>query len=110
MNEIKITLLLRKTDNGYKLKNIILDTGKIIEKKKKRPPKPRASLTILDDPTVRDALKEQFPLRNVNSEIEKAKDWLASKGKVYKDYVAFMRNWLRQDYESKKKGKTVVIR
>jgi len=50
---------------------------------------------ILDDDVFISQLKEKFPDKNVEFEIEKMKDWIASSGKVKKDYRAFARNWLR---------------
>jgi DNA-binding transcriptional MocR family regulator len=41
-------------------------------------------------------LKEKFPTKDVAGEFEKAKDWLLSTGKKYKDYEAFFRGWLRR--------------
>lgn len=55
-----------------------------------------ASLEILADETIIQQLQEKFPYVNVRYQIDNAKDWLASKGVKRKDYVAFMRNWLRK--------------
>ena len=41
-------------------------------------------------------LKDKFPYKPVEKEIEKAQDWCLSKGVHYKNYPAFMRNWLRK--------------
>lgn len=41
-------------------------------------------------------LQDKFPTKSVKSEYESAKDWLASSGRRYKDYLAFFRNWLRR--------------
>lgn len=43
-----------------------------------------------------EELKKQFPNVDVNGEIDKMMDWLASSGKVKADYLAFARNWLRR--------------
>jgi Fe2+ or Zn2+ uptake regulation protein len=43
-----------------------------------------------------ELLKEKFSNKNVKLECEKANDWLANTRKTYKDYSAFMRNWLRR--------------
>lgn len=58
------------------------------------------------DSTSLELLKKEFPTKNVNEEYEKAKNWLQATGKTYKNYVAFMRNWLRkaQDVPAKKSG------
>lgn len=45
-----------------------------------------------------------FPGLNVLEEWETAKDWLASKGQVRKDYRAFFRNWLRRANKDLKGG------
>lgn len=65
-------------------------------KEKKRVPSPNSSIKILDDPKTLEALQGKFPDADVPLEIEKMKDWLAAKGKVQKDYVAFARTWLRR--------------
>jgi hypothetical protein len=52
-------------------------------------------IKILDDETLILDLREKFPEKDVDEEIEKMKDWLASKGVTKKDYAAFARNWLR---------------
>jgi len=41
-------------------------------------------------------LKTKFPLKDVKGECDKADDWLANTRKTYKDFAAFMRNWLRK--------------
>jgi hypothetical protein len=41
-------------------------------------------------------LQKKFPTKDVKQEYEKAKDYLASTGRRYKDYHAFFRNWLRR--------------
>lgn len=45
-------------------------------------------------------LKAKFPNKEVKVECDKADDWLANTSKRYKDFVAFMRGWLRRS-ESK---------
>lgn len=65
--------------------------------KEEREPSPNSSIKILDDPTTIKDLQGKFPDANVPLEIEKIKDWLASRGKVQKDYVAFARNWIRKN-------------
>lgn len=50
-------------------------------------------------------LKEMFSLKDVKGECEKAEDWLLSKGRVYKNYPAFMRNWLRKTPDTKSRPK-----
>lgn len=42
-----------------------------------------------------EEMKTKFPLVDVENQFERARDWLASTGKNYKDYKAFFRNWLR---------------
>ncbi len=54
------------------------------------------SKSLLEDPTFVVEMKTQFPAVDVDQEIDIAKDWLASRGKKYQDYRAFMRNWLRR--------------
>lgn len=41
-------------------------------------------------------LQKDFPTKEVKKEYEKAKDYILSTGKTYKDYAAFFRNWLRR--------------
>jgi hypothetical protein len=43
-----------------------------------------------------EELKKQFPTKDIPAEIEAAEDWLLATGKKYRDYKAFMRNWLRR--------------
>lgn len=66
------------------------------------PPK-KSSIKILSHPPEIENLKEKFPKIDVESEIEKMKDWLKSKGKRQKDYLAFARNWLRKAKEFSQK-------
>jgi len=40
--------------------------------------------------------KKQFSSIDIQLEYDKAKDWLLSTGKLYKNYPAFFRNWLRR--------------
>lgn len=56
----------------------------------------RASQSILDDPTTMRALQEKFSALNVREELEAMRDYLVSRGRRYRDYVAFARNWLRR--------------
>ena len=65
---------------------------------------------ILNKKDIIDELKKQFPNTNVNDEIDKMKDWLASKGKVQKDYVAFARNWLRRASATDRRFARRVVR
>jgi len=59
------------------------------------PPK-NSERRILEYEPVITELIEKFPEVEVRAEIEKAIDWLKSKGVRKKDYVAFARNWLRK--------------
>jgi hypothetical protein len=43
-------------------------------------------------------LKTEFKNVDVSAEFLKWKDWMASKGKTYKNYNAAFRNWLRSDF------------
>lgn len=63
----------------------------------------------LDEETISD-LQAKFPNVDVSSELDSARDWLASTGKHYKDYLAFFRNWLRRSTRDKtaKRGGVVV--
>lgn len=63
---------------------------------------------ILDDPEFISELENLFPEKDVPLEIPKMKDWLASNGKKKSDYKAFARNWLRNDYSSKKKAPGII--
>lgn len=78
-----------------------IEIEKEIEKKEKRI-NPKSSIQILKDEQVLSALKKQFG-PGVDMEIEKAIDYISARGKRYKDYVAFMRNWMRNrhKYENK---------
>ena len=44
----------------------------------------------------------------VKEEVEKMIDWLKAKGKRYKDYKAFARNWLRRIKIEKKDSDTNI--
>lgn len=55
------------------------------------------------------ALKEKYPLKEVDKECEKADNWLAAKGKTYKNYSAFMRNWLIDKPDNKKTNGSWVV-
>lgn len=62
-------------------------------------PKPKVinnNKEILNNKEVREGLKIHFPGVDVDTEVDKMMDWLASTGKTKKDYVAFARNWLRK--------------
>lgn len=41
-------------------------------------------------------LKDAFPKIDVTLEFDKMTDWLSANGKVYKNYKAFFKNWLRR--------------
>lgn len=47
-------------------------------------------------------LSRTFPLANLDEELERANDYLEAKGKAYKNYLAFFRNWLRSPYQVNK--------
>lgn len=64
---------------------------------------PKSSLEILKDAYTLTALKTQFG-PGVEIEVDKAVDWLLAKGKRYKDYVAFMRNWMRNSHKFDKQA------
>lgn len=57
---------------------------------------------ILKTNELRDELQQQFPGVNIKLELDKMFDWLTANGKVYKDYKAFARNWLRRAEKDKK--------
>jgi len=63
---------------------------------------------VLDDDVFISQLKEKFSDKNIELEIEKMKDWLASNGKQKKDYAAFARNWLRNT-KSEKQEEVLII-
>lgn len=44
----------------------------------------------------KEELRGRYPDVDVDTEVEKMIDWLASTGKKYKDYPAFARGWLRR--------------
>lgn len=48
-----------------------------------------------------DDLQDKFKTKSVYKEFEQAKDWLASSGKHYKNYLAFFRNWLRRSKDER---------
>jgi hypothetical protein len=54
------------------------------------------NIEILTVKEIVDDFVNKFPDVDVALELDKLRDWLASKGKVQKDYVAFARNWLRR--------------
>ncbi len=70
------TTTSKNDKNDKKLNTIVFSTAQILE------------------------FKKQFPNTDVDMELEKAKDYLKAKGKTYKDYSAFFRNWLRSPYQS----------
>ena len=51
-------------------------------------------------------LKTEFKNVDVSAEFLKWKDWMASKGKTYKNYNAAFRNWLRSDFVKPKEMMT----
>lgn len=61
----------------------------------------RASIEFLQNEQFKVELKDKFPSIGVDIEIEKAADWLRAKGKRYKDYAAFMRNWCRRTEQAR---------
>jgi len=69
----------------------------------------RSSVAVLNDPAVVQVLQGQFPEVEVVNELAKAKDWARSKGRVYRDYTAFARNWLRRAQEFKKQRRGGVL-
>ena len=81
--------------------------SKIINKKSEN--KKNGSLKIFNSAEFVKVLKTQFPDVNVEGELDKAQDWLKSKGRVYRDYSAFVRNWLRKAQEFKKQRKGGVL-
>lgn len=63
----------------------------------------KGSIDVLSSRQFREQMADKFPRVDVGYELDKAADWLRSKGKRYKDYEAFGRNWLRRkDDESPK--------
>ena len=72
-----------KKDNNY------------IEDPPKNEKTKNSSVKILDEQKTLHALRLQFPNIDVETELEKMKDWLRAGGKQKKDYLAFARNWLR---------------
>lgn len=61
----------------------------------------KASVKILDDRGFREELQKRFPDAPIGLEVRSMQDWLASKGRKYKDYQAFARNWLRKKWKEK---------
>lgn len=51
---------------------------------------------VLSDVLFHKELTARFPGVDIPEEVAKMKDWLAAKGRSYKDYRAFARNWLRR--------------
>jgi len=62
--------------------------------------------TILEVEDKLQDLQEKFKTKSVLAEYEQAKDWLASSGKKYKNYLAFFRNWLRRAKDTRTPSKT----
>jgi len=61
--------------------------------------KEKKSLDYLRSEEGHNEIYEKFPdckKKDLDVEIEKAIDWLKSKGRVQKDNMAFMRNWIRK--------------
>lgn len=67
---------------------------------------PRSLFLSLTDLSEYEA---KFPTKNVHLEHEKAKDYLLSKGKVYRDYPAFFRGWLNRSEDRRVTRKPLVI-
>ena len=84
---------LHKIKNDKNVKNVKNDI--YIDEAPKNEKTKKSSLKILDEQKTLHALRLQFPKVNVETEIEKMKDWLRAGGKQKKDYLAFARNWLR---------------
>lgn len=72
-----------------------------IEKKEKGITKKTSSISILEDADFRNELKEKFPNIGVDIQIDKAIDWIRANGRRYKNYAAFMRNWLRTEEQKR---------
>ena len=53
-------------------------------------------------------LISKFPYKDVKGECDKANDWLPNSTKRYKDFPAFMRNWLRKVPDTKHKPNIFV--
>jgi hypothetical protein len=78
--------------------------------------KKREGPSVLSQDSFKRELVEKFSLSEdvVTKELEKMTDWLKSKGKRYKDYKAFARNWVRRGIEdgnlkdSKRKPRPVI--
>tara|TARA_R100000329_G_C7562557_1_gene199010 strand:+ start:192 stop:764 length:573 start_codon:yes stop_codon:yes gene_type:complete len=53
-------------------------------------------------------LQKQFPAVIVREEFSSFKDWLASKGRKYKDYKAAFRNWCRKNNKDERKNENNI--
>jgi phage replication O-like protein O len=89
----KRTIIVRKSVHS---KDTTKDIRTSPQKIPKKIPKPQASKSILESSELLVELKTQFPAENVQGHLDEMKDWLLSTGRVYKDYKAFARNWIRK--------------
>lgn len=86
-------------DTKERKENITKERGNDPQEKKGR------SIKYLTEITAEDlqVFKSQFFISEteLKNEIEKAVDYCKSKGEKYKDYQAFMRNWLRRGFKKR---------
>lgn len=59
----------------------------------------KSEIEILNLEETRAKFRESFPDADVDLEIEKAIDYIKAHGRRLKDYVAFMRNWMRNSHK-----------
>jgi len=96
------TKATRRTQGGYrKYKN---DKNVKNDKKDKKGVGVGSVNILLEEKTIKE-FSTQFNLStsDTSNELNKMVDWLKSKGKVYKDYKAFARNWFRRIESDKPK-------
>ena len=103
----------RKVERLKKGQRKVKETEKKDKKEKKdknkresTPKKPnKKNRDILNSSEFVSLMQKEFPALDVKQELLKAEDWLRAKGRRYKDYTAFARNWLRKAEEFKKQRK-----
>ena len=104
-NYDKYQTVTHDTTNNQHTRNTLVTTNNNNNKKnKKERGSQKRSREILKNEEFRSELSEKFPSVDVGLEMDKAYDWLLSKGKRYKDYTGFARNWCRRIHEGEEKG------
>ena len=72
---------------------------------------PKNSINILSEESTIKELAEYFslPEEKIKQELLSMKDWIESKGKRYKNYIAFARNWIRRGKNNEVNKKNTFV-